>query len=85
MTSIGKPDPAPYLLAAERLGVAPGDCLVVEDAAAGLRSARAAGAATLAVGTTHDAAELDADGRADTLADIQFRAVPGGVAVTSRT
>ena len=39
----GKPDPAPYLLAAQRLGVAPAACLVVEDSPNGARSALAAG------------------------------------------
>ncbi len=39
----GKPDPEPFLLAAERLGVAPGECLVFEDAEAGIQSAEAAG------------------------------------------
>jgi HAD superfamily hydrolase (TIGR01509 family) len=39
----GKPHPAPYLLAAKRLGVAPENCLVVEDSPAGARSALAAG------------------------------------------
>jgi sugar-phosphatase len=82
MTPIGKPDPAPYLLAAQLLGVDPRDCLVVEDAPAGLTAARAAGAATLAVGTTHDVAELDADGRVKTLADVRFQPAPGGVAVS---
>ncbi|GMA85505.1 hypothetical protein GCM10025868_07550 [Angustibacter aerolatus] len=53
----GKPDPAPYLLGAQRLGVDPARCLVVEDAVMGLRSGRAAGAATLAVTTTTPAAE----------------------------
>jgi len=38
-----KPDPQPYRMAAERLGVAPGDCLVIEDSERGLRSAVAAG------------------------------------------
>ena len=38
-----KPDPAVYLLSAERLGVKPADCLVVEDAAAGVAAAKAAG------------------------------------------
>jgi sugar-phosphatase len=40
----GKPDPAGYLLAAHRLGVAPERCLVVEDAEAGVAAGRAAGA-----------------------------------------
>ena len=39
----GKPDPEPFLTAAARLGVAPADCLVFEDADAGIASARAAG------------------------------------------
>lgn len=38
-----KPDPEPFLLAAERLGVAPGDCLVFEDTAIGIEAATAAG------------------------------------------
>ncbi|MEX2208672.1 MAG: HAD family phosphatase [Myxococcota bacterium] len=38
-----KPDPEPYLLAAERLGVRPADCLVVEDSERGLVSASRAG------------------------------------------
>jgi HAD superfamily hydrolase (TIGR01509 family) len=38
-----KPDPAPYLLAAERLGLAPEDCVAVEDSERGLRAAVAAG------------------------------------------
>lgn len=39
----GKPDPAPYLLAAERLDVAPASCLVLEDHPAGITAAIAAG------------------------------------------
>lgn len=39
----GKPDPEPFLTAAERLGVKPEDCLVFEDADAGIASAEAAG------------------------------------------
>lgn len=45
----GKPDPAGYLLAAERLGVRPEDCLVVEDAAPGVDAGRAAGATVAAL------------------------------------
>ncbi|MDR3120662.1 MAG: HAD family phosphatase [Clostridiales bacterium] len=45
----GKPDPAPYLLSAARLGVAPGACLAVEDSPSGARSALAAGMAVAVV------------------------------------
>ena len=54
----GKPDPEPYLLAAQRLGVAPDRCLAVEDAPAGIASARAAGCQVLAVTGTAPAQEL---------------------------
>jgi sugar-phosphatase len=47
--SAGKPDPEGFLLAAERLGVAPERCLVVEDSEPGLRAGRAAGAMTAAL------------------------------------
>ncbi len=46
---IGKPDPAPYLLGAERLGLPPSQCLVIEDAPAGVASAVAASMRCLAV------------------------------------
>lgn len=49
----GKPDPAGYLLAAQKLGVAPGDCLIFEDAAVGIQAAEAAGAALMIITTTH--------------------------------
>ena len=54
----GKPSPEPFLLAAERLRVDPADCLVLEDAPAGVAAARAAGMTVWAVTTTHGAAEL---------------------------
>lgn len=43
MVEHGKPAPDLFLLAAERLGVSPGDCVVIEDSPAGIRAARAAG------------------------------------------
>jgi sugar-phosphatase len=49
----GKPDPQGYKLAAERLGVDPADCLVFEDAPAGLLAGEAAGADVLAISATH--------------------------------
>ena len=45
----GKPDPDGYLLAARKLGADPGRCLVVEDAEAGVRAGRAAGATVAAL------------------------------------
>jgi HAD superfamily hydrolase (TIGR01509 family) len=39
----GKPNPDLYLLAAEKLGVSPSDCIVVEDSEVGIEAARAAG------------------------------------------
>ena len=45
----GKPDPEPFLVAARRLGVSPGDCLVFEDAEAGFAAAEAAGMALVRV------------------------------------
>jgi HAD superfamily hydrolase (TIGR01509 family) len=45
----GKPDPEPYLRAAQALGVDPTDCIAVEDSEFGVASAVASGATTLAV------------------------------------
>jgi HAD superfamily hydrolase (TIGR01509 family) len=45
----GKPHPEPYLKAARSLGVAPGDCLAIEDSNTGARSAEAAGCTVLVV------------------------------------
>ena len=45
----GKPSPEPFLMAAERVGVAPQDCLVFEDAEPGIKAAQAAGMAWVRV------------------------------------
>jgi sugar-phosphatase len=47
-----KPDPDPYIKGAKLLKLPPVDCLVVEDAPAGIRSGKAAGASVLALRTT---------------------------------
>jgi len=49
----GKPAPDCFLIAADRLSVAPGDCLVFEDAPAGIAAAGAAGAAVVVITATH--------------------------------
>jgi mannitol-1-/sugar-/sorbitol-6-phosphatase len=56
----GKPHPEPYLKAAEKLGAQPDQCLVIEDAPAGIEAARAAGMRVVAVTTSHAAAQLAA-------------------------
>jgi len=56
----GKPDPEGYLAAAVRLDVLPADCVVVEDAPAGLDAAQAAGMRSIALTTTHTAEQLSA-------------------------
>jgi beta-phosphoglucomutase family hydrolase len=47
--SKSKPDPEPFLIAAERLGIAPKDCLVFEDTEMGIQAATAAGMASVKV------------------------------------
>jgi sugar-phosphatase len=60
--STGKPSPEGYFKAAAALGFNAQQCLVIEDAPAGISAGRAAGAQVLAVTTTYHAAELaDAD------------------------
>jgi sugar-phosphatase len=56
--SRGKPDPEPYLLAAQRLGVWPDHCTVFEDAPAGVAAGKAAGMHVVALTTTVSAADL---------------------------
>ena len=80
----GKPHPDPFLLAAQRLGVDPTQCLVVEDAPGGLAAARAAGCATLAVVTTTPREELvtAADAVVSDLSQVVFTRTRDGVLVS---
>ena len=57
-----KPDPDPYLKGAELLKLAPSDCLVVEDAPAGIRAGKSSGASVLALRTTEVDSLLSAAG-----------------------
>jgi sugar-phosphatase len=69
--SNGKPDPEPYRLGAELLKTDPADCVVFEDAPAGIRSARAAGMRVISLPTTYPATELrEADAIVSGLADV---------------
>src|SRR5713101_7480581 len=64
----GKPDPEPYLKGAQILGVPASECIVIEDAPAGIRAGKAAGARVLALRTTASDAELQQAG-ADWIVD----------------
>jgi mannitol-1-/sugar-/sorbitol-6-phosphatase len=69
--TLGKPHPAPYERARQELAVPAAECLVVEDAPAGITAARRAGMTVLAVMTTHAAAALqDADLLFSTMHDV---------------
>jgi sugar-phosphatase len=71
---IGKPDPEPYLKAAAKVGFAGSDCIVVEDAPAGVRAGKAAGARVIAFLTTmvrRDLEEAGADWIVHNCADIR--------------
>lgn len=57
-TERGKPYPDPYLKAAERLRLEPDECLVLENAPLGIRSAKASGAFCVALMTTLPADQL---------------------------
>jgi sugar-phosphatase len=67
----GKPAPDPYLLGAKRLGFEAGECIVFEDADAGVKAALAAGAAFV-VGVSAQALATDADIVVEDLAGISF-------------
>jgi HAD superfamily hydrolase (TIGR01509 family) len=58
----GKPDPEPYLLAAERLGVNPAECLVIEDSINGVKSGKAAGCHVVGLTTSFPKEALIAAG-----------------------
>ncbi|MGP3684876.1 HAD-IA family hydrolase [Streptomyces sp. IBSNAI002] len=77
----GKPDPEPFLLAARRLGVDPARCVVFEDAPAGLAAGRAAGMRTVALTTTHAAADLDADVVVRDLSAVSVQVEDGGLTI----
>ncbi len=75
----GKPNPDPYLLGAQRLGLKPEECVVVEDAPAGVLSGLAAGCKVIAVNAPEDTPKLDqVDLVLKSLAVLQVEAVQGG-------
>ena len=73
----GKPSPDVYLRAAESLGLTPSDCVVVEDAPAGIEAGRLAGMQVIALTTTHSRQELPADAWAESLTGINLQKSEG--------
>ena len=73
--------PSRSSLAAQRLGVDPRRCLVVEDAPKGLEAAQAAGCFTLAVVTTTPREALDADAIVGDLSEVRFETNHTGIRV----
>jgi sugar-phosphatase len=70
----GKPDPEGYLAAAAALGAAPADCVVIEDAPAGVEAAHSGGMRAIAVVGTYPAEMLaDADIVVNQLKDLTLR------------
>lgn len=77
----GKPDPEPYLKGAQILAVPAGECVVVEDAPAGIRAGKAAGARVVALRTTAREAELGeagADWIVNDCSELSVGLPPGG-------
>ncbi len=81
----GKPEPDPYLLACEKLGVAPGDALVFEDAKGGVTAAKAAGCACIAVrNTSPDEWLTEADAIIDDLDVLKWWVQGGRIRLSTR-
>ncbi len=80
----GKPDPEPYLKGAERLGVKSSDCLVIEDAPAGIRSGLAGGMKVVGLTSTYAASALEhADAVIGMLAQLKVTSNGAGRLVIS--
>ena len=71
-----KPDPELFLLAAERMGIEPADCVVIEDAPNGVKAAKAAGAKCIAVTNSTSSENLSqADLVCNSLEQIDLQAI----------
>ncbi len=71
-----KPDPELFLLATERIGIEPADCVIIEDAPNGVQAAKAAGAKCIAVTNSTNAKNLrEADLICDSLEQIDLKTI----------
>lgn len=73
-TTKSKPDPEVFLIASEKLGIVPCECLVVEDSEAGIIAAKAAGMYALAVGAAQN--NSLADFSAESLNSLCYKEIP---------
>jgi len=55
---LGKPDPEPYLVGAQRLGISVEQCVVIEDAPAGIKAGCSAGMRVIGIQRTRERGEL---------------------------
>jgi len=79
----GKPDPEPYLMGAKLLGMNPAECLVIEDAPAGIRAAHAGGMKAIGITSTYPASRLhEADTVVQQLTQIKVRSAGQNLTVT---
>ncbi len=79
----GKPAPEPYLAGAAMLGFKPAECIVVEDAPAGITAGRSAGCRVLGLLGTHEIAELrEATWIAPSLAGVHAVALAGDLSLS---
>jgi beta-phosphoglucomutase family hydrolase len=70
----GKPSPQVFLVAAQRLGAEPENCLVFEDAVAGVKAAKSAGMHCVAITSSHPREKLaEADLIVDSLAEVSVK------------
>ena len=79
----GKPAPDPYLKVARGLGIKPEQCVVIEDAPAGIEAAKAAGSRVLAIPTTNKTEALSgADAIVPRFADLQVTLLDRKLAIS---
>jgi sugar-phosphatase len=85
MVTHGKPHPEPYLKGAALLGLAPADCIVIEDAPAGAAAGHAAGCRVLATAFSHSTSDLKiADWIIASLEVVEVKILPDGEGVELR-
>ncbi|MBF2098221.1 MAG: HAD family phosphatase [Gloeomargaritaceae cyanobacterium C42_A2020_066] len=81
----GKPDPLPYCLALEKLGLMSAEALAFEDSPTGIRSALGAGVQTVGLATTHRPADLAALGATPVITDFTDTELAGLLELKGKT